>query len=62
MARARYTVTTVLAGRLHSISPAREHDAPHLTLDESWRGLGLLADLGYASIKLLRDAKRFART
>ena len=43
----------------YSISPAREHDAPHLTLDESWRGLGLLADLGYASIKLLRDAERF---
>ena len=43
----------------YSISPAREHDAPHLTLDESWRGLGLLADLGYASINLLRDAERF---
>lgn len=39
------------------ISPAREHDAPHLALDESWRGLGLIVDLGYASLKLIRDAK-----
>lgn len=43
----------------YTITPAREHDAPHLVLDETWRGLGLLADLGYASHKLLRDAERF---
>lgn len=43
----------------YSISAAREHDAPHLTLNETWRGLGLLADLGYASLSLLRDAERF---
>jgi hypothetical protein len=43
----------------YHLSPAREHDAPHLVLDESWRGLGLLADLGYASLRLLRDAERF---
>lgn len=43
----------------YSISPAREHDARHLTLDESWRGLGLLVDLGYASHALVRDAERF---
>lgn len=43
----------------YKITPAREHDAPHLTLDETWRGLGLLADLGYASHKLLRDAEQF---
>lgn len=30
----------------YHISPAREHDAPHLALDESWRGLGLLAASG----------------
>ena len=30
----------------YHLSPAREHDAPHLKVDESWRGLGLLADLG----------------
>jgi hypothetical protein len=39
----------------YHLSPAREHDAPHLTVDASWRHLGLLADLGYASFKLLRD-------
>jgi hypothetical protein len=42
----------------YSISPAREHDSPHLVVDESWRGLGLLADLGYASLKLLDDCQR----
>jgi len=39
----------------YHISPAREHDAKHLTIDKSWRHLGLLVDLGYASFKLLRD-------
>jgi putative transposase len=37
----------------YHISPAREHDARHLTVDESWRGLGLLVDLGYASLDLI---------
>jgi hypothetical protein len=36
------------------VSPAREHDSRHLTMDEAWRGCGLLADLGYASIERLR--------
>jgi hypothetical protein len=35
-------------------SPAREHDSPHLQIDESWRGCGLLADLAYASLARLR--------
>jgi hypothetical protein len=35
------------------LSPAREHDSPHLTLDERWRGMGLLVDLGSASIARL---------
>jgi hypothetical protein len=43
----------------YHLSPAREHDAPHLQVDESWRKLGLLADLGYASLKLLRDCARY---
>jgi putative transposase len=42
----------------YHISCAREHDAPHLVLDESWRGLGLLCDLGYASLQLLYDCER----
>jgi hypothetical protein len=35
-------------------SPAREHDSRHLTIDASWRGYGLLADLAYASLDRLR--------
>jgi putative transposase len=35
-------------------SPAREHDSRHLMIEESWRGGGLLADLGYASVERLR--------
>lgn len=38
-------------------SPAREHDAPHLVVDDSRRGTGLLVDLGYASIDLLRQCE-----
>ena len=43
----------------YHLSPAREHDSVHVKLDESWRGLGLLADLGYASLQLLRDCERY---
>jgi len=43
----------------YHLSPAREHDAPHLRIDESWRGLGLLCDLGYASVKLIEDCERY---
>jgi Transposase DDE domain len=35
-------------------SPAREHDSRHLTIDESRRGCGLLADLAYASLARLQ--------
>jgi hypothetical protein len=35
-------------------SPAREHDSRHLTIDASWRGYGLLADLAYASLDRLQ--------
>ncbi|MHB8876859.1 MAG: IS4 family transposase [Myxococcaceae bacterium] len=38
----------------YHFSAAREHDARHLAIDESWRGYGLLADLGYASFERLR--------
>jgi len=41
----------------YHLSPAREHDNIHLTIDETWRGLGVLLDLGYASFKLLRDCR-----
>lgn len=39
----------------YHLSPAKEHDARHLKIDETWRHLGLLADLGYASFELIRD-------
>jgi hypothetical protein len=38
----------------YHFSPAKEHDSKHLDIDESWRGYGLLADLGYASLARLR--------
>jgi putative transposase len=38
----------------YHFSPAREQDSPHLQIDESWRGYGLLADLAYASLARLR--------
>jgi putative transposase len=41
----------------YHISPAKEHDNIHLTIDESWKGLGVLLDLGYASFKLIRDCE-----
>ena len=40
------------------ITPARDHDSPLLKLDESWRGMGLIVDLGYVSLKLIRDCHR----
>ena len=43
----------------YHLSPARDHDSPHLEIDETWRGMGLLVDLGYASLQRLRDCQRF---
>lgn len=43
----------------YHISPAREHDSPHLTIDESRRGTGLLVDLGYVSHKLFRECAEY---
>jgi hypothetical protein len=43
----------------YHFSPAREHDSTHLTIDESWRGMGLLVDLGYASFERLRRCQEF---
>jgi hypothetical protein len=46
-ARKVHTVLCVGCGapvRYHC-SPAREHDSPHLQIDEFWRGCGWLADL-----------------
>jgi len=49
----RLSVGTGVVFSYH-LSPAREHDSLHLDIDESWRGLGVLMDLGYASIDRLR--------
>lgn len=57
----RYSVGVGAVWDYH-LSPAREHDAPHLTIDESWRGLGLLVDLGYASLQLISDCAHFEVT
>jgi hypothetical protein len=42
-----HTVLSVGCGApvQYQFSPAREQDSPHLQIDESWRGYGLLADL-----------------
>lgn len=37
----------------YQFGPARVHDSRHLEIDESWKGRGLLADLGYASLDRL---------
>jgi hypothetical protein len=42
----------------YHFSPAVEHDSPHLTIDASWAGKGLLCDLAYASIKRLRACQK----
>lgn len=38
----------------YKITPARRHDSPELTADESRRGTGLLVDLGYVSYRLVQ--------
>jgi putative transposase len=43
----------------YHLSPAREHDARHLNVDENWRGLGLLVDLGYASLSLIDNCLKY---
>lgn len=43
----------------YEISPAREHDSPHLIVDERRRGTGLLMDLGYASIERLVECDMY---
>lgn len=42
----------------YHFSPAREHDSKHLEIDASWKGKGLLADLGYASLARLQACAR----
>ena len=46
----------------YKITPARDHDSPHLMVDESRRGTGLIADLAYVSLVRLRDCDAHARS
>ncbi|AUX46375.1 uncharacterized protein SOCE26_078810 [Sorangium cellulosum] len=41
----------------YKITPAREHDSPHLDVGEHRRGTGLLIDLGYACIGRLAECE-----
>jgi hypothetical protein len=43
----------------YHISPAREHDSPHLVIDERYSGTGLLIDLGYVSLKRIQDCAKY---
>ena len=43
----------------YKITPAREHDSPHLLVDEARRGTGLLIDLGYARIDRLAECDTY---
>jgi hypothetical protein len=43
----------------YHLSPAREHDSPHLTIDKRYSGKGLLFDLGYVSIDRIRDCEKY---
>jgi hypothetical protein len=43
----------------YKITPARDHDSPHLVVDEHRRGTGLLVDLGYASIERLAECDMY---
>ena len=42
----------------YHVSPAREHDSQHLLIDESMRGLGILIDLGYASLDTISKCQK----
>lgn len=46
----------------YQLTAGKEQDITHLHLDESWRGLGLIADLGYASTRLLRECDEYGVT
>jgi len=40
------------------LSPAKEHDARDFRVDERYAGMGLLVDLGYVSLRLIRDCHK----
>ena len=46
----------------YHLSPAKEHDSPHLVVDERYTGTGLLIDLGYVSLQRIRDCEKYKVT
>jgi len=42
----------------YRLSPAREHDARDFRVSERYTGMGLLVDLGYVSLRLIRDCRQ----
>ncbi len=40
-------------------SPAKDHDSPHLAIDERYSGMGLLIDLGYVSIERIAACEKY---
>ena len=40
-------------------SPAKDHDSPHLTIDERYSNMGLLIDLGYVSLERIGDCEKY---
>jgi len=43
----------------YHFSPARDHDSPHLVVDERYSGMGLLIDLGYVSVARILDFEKY---
>lgn len=41
----------------YTITPARRADSHELSIDATWRGMGLVADLAYASFPVLRQCR-----
>jgi hypothetical protein len=46
----------------YHLSPAKEHDSPHLVVDGRYRNMGLLIDLGYVSLARLREFEKYTVT
>ena len=43
----------------YHLSPAKEHDSPHLVIDYRYWGCGLLIDLGYVSLSRILDFEKY---
>jgi hypothetical protein len=43
----------------YHLSPAKDHDSPHLFVDERYQNMGLLIDLGYVSFERIRKFEKY---